>query len=281
MTRPLVHLREQVRSERCSWGVINMENGREDRLRLGEEDEPGRRSGGRKRRTSGRQTAIRRERTRQQKKHRVMMRLFLCLLIFLLGAGTGWTLRGKMIRKLIDPSTIEMPNWVDEQLLTVNRYSRPETNIPVINGIVIHYVANPGTTAQQNHDYFEGLKDQSGSNTVSVSSNFVIGLDGEIIECVPVGEKAYASNERNADTVSIECCHPAVDGKFTDETYDSLVKLTAWLCKQLDLSPKDVIRHYDVTGKACPKYFVDHEDAWKQFRKDVKKAMRKDISDER
>ncbi|MFQ8842000.1 MAG: hypothetical protein ACLR8P_14875 [Clostridium fessum] len=32
-----------------------------------------------------------------------------------------------------------------------------------------------GTTAQQNHDYFEGLKDQSGSNTVSVSSNFVIG----------------------------------------------------------------------------------------------------------
>lgn len=204
MTRPLVHLREQVRSERCSWGVINMENGREDRLRLGEEDEPGRRSGGRKRRTSGRQTAIRRERTRQQKKRRVMMRLFLCLLIFLLGAGTGWTLRGKMIRKLIDPSTIEMPNWVDEQLLTVNRYSRPGTNIPVINGIVIHYVANPGTTAQQNHDYFEGLKDQSGSNTVSVSSNFVIGLDGEIIECVPVGEKAYASNERNADTVSID-----------------------------------------------------------------------------
>ena len=38
-----------------------------------------------------------------------------------------------------------------------------------------------------------------------------------------------------------------------------------------DLSPKDVIRHYDVTGKACPKYFVDREDAWKQFRKDVKR----------
>ena len=44
-----------------------------------------------------------------------------------------------------------------------------------------------------------------------------------------------------------------------------------------DLNENDVIRHYDVTGKACPKYFVDHEDAWKQFRKDVKKAMRKDI----
>ncbi len=83
MTRPLVHLREQVRSERCSWGVINMVERREKTvLRLGEEDEPGRRSGGRKRRTSGRQTAIRRERTRQQKKRRVMMRLFFCVCLF-------------------------------------------------------------------------------------------------------------------------------------------------------------------------------------------------------
>ena len=31
----------------------------------------------------------------------------------------------------------------------------------------------------------------------------------------------------------------------------------------------DVIRHYDVTGKNCPKYYVEHEDAWKQFKVDV------------
>ena len=30
-----------------------------------------------------------------------------------------------------------------------------------------------------------------------------------------------------------------------------------------------MIRHYDVTGKDCPKYFVEHEDAWVQFRQDV------------
>lgn len=216
------------------------------------------------------------KRTRRQKKQYFTMRILLYLLFFVFGIGTGWTLRGKTIRKLVDPSSIETPDWVDKQLLTVNRYSRPGKEIPVINGIVIHYVANPGTTAKQNRDYFEGLKNQSGSSTVSVSSNFVIGLDGEIIECVPVGEKAYASNERNDDTVSIECCHPDTDGKFTDDTYNSLVKLTAWLCKQLNLSPKDVIRHYDVTGKICPKYFVDHEDAWKQFRKDVKKEMKQE-----
>lgn len=64
------------------------------------------------------------------------------------------------------------------------------------------------------------------------------------------------------------------DGEFTEETYESLVKLTAWLCKELDLTTKDVIRHYDVTGKACPKNFSEDEGAWKQFKKDVKKAMR-------
>ena len=30
-----------------------------------------------------------------------------------------------------------------------------------------------------------------------------------------------------------------------------------------------MIRHYDVTGKNCPKYFVEHEDEWEQFKKDV------------
>ena len=36
-----------------------------------------------------------------------------------------------------------------------------------------------------------------------------------------------------------------------------------------DLNENDVIRHYDVTGKICPKYFVEHEDEWEQFKKDV------------
>ena len=77
------------------------------------------------------------------------------------------------------------------------------------------------------------------------------------------------------DTISIECCHPDESGQFTDDTYQSLVELTAWLCNRFQLSSEDVIRHYDVTGKECPKYFVDHEDAWEQFRNDVQKQIDK------
>lgn len=161
---------------------------------------------------------------------------------------------------------------IDVQLLDVNPYSRPGTETETITGIVVHYTANPGSTAQQNRDYFNGLKD---SHETEASSNFIVGLDGEIIQCVPTWEMAYASNSRNIDTVSIECCHPDESGKFTDETYESLVQLTAWLCVKFDLTEEQIIRHYDVTGKNCPKYFVENEDAWEEFKANVGRAIEK------
>lgn len=80
-----------------------------------------------------------------------------------------------------------------------------------------------------------------------------------------MGEVAYASNTRNHDTISVECCHPDETGKFTDATYESLVKLCRWLLDVYDLEVDAVIRHYDITGKICPKYFVEHEDEWREF----------------
>lgn len=160
---------------------------------------------------------------------------------------------------------------IDVQLLDVNPYSRPGIESNGITGIVIHYTANPGSTAQENRDYFNGLQY---SQETSASSNFIVGLAGEIIQCVPTWEVAYASNDRNYDTVSIEVCHPDETGKFTNKTYRSLVQLTAWLCVKFDLTEDDVIRHYDVTGKNCPKYFVEHEDAWADFKANVGLAIR-------
>ena len=45
---------------------------------------------------------------------------------------------------------------IDVELLTVNPYSRPGDATGRINGIVIHYTANPGSTAIDNRNYFEG-----------------------------------------------------------------------------------------------------------------------------
>ena len=97
-------------------------------------------------------------------------------------------------------------------------------------------------------------------------AHFAVGLEGEVLQCVPLSEVAYCSSQANSHTVSIEVCHADETGEFSAETMASLLRLTAWLCEEFDLAPADVIRHYDVTGKICPKYYVDHPEAWEDFR---------------
>ena len=156
--------------------------------------------------------------------------------------------------------------YIDVELLTPNEYSRPQIPIESVNYIAIHYTANPGATAIANRNYFENL---ANTHDTKVSSHFVVGLDREVVQCIPTSEMSYATNSRNVDTISIECCHPDETGKFNDSTYDSVVKLTAWLCVRFGLTSENVIRHYDVTGKDCPKYYVENPDAWLQMKADI------------
>ena len=168
-----------------------------------------------------------------------------------------------------DKIRVDQPE-ITEDFLTVNENSRPGIKLEKVNGIVIHYTANPGTGAKANRDYFESRKDQENTAVNKVSSHFVVGLDGEIIQCIPLNEIAYASNDRNQDTISIECCHPGKNGKFNKKTYHSLVKLCAWLCARYEIEDKaDIIRHYDVTGKLCPLYYVKHPSKWEKLQTDI------------
>jgi len=162
-------------------------------------------------------------------------------------------------------------DWIEQEFLPINEYSRPGSFTGEITGIVIHYIGNPNTTAMQNRNYFANL---SVTGDRYASSNFIIGLEGEVIQCVPVDEIAYASNDRNIDTISIELCHPDDSGAFTDETYARAVILAAWLCNEYGLEAGSIIRHYDVTGKICPKFFVDNEDEWETFKDEVAAIVR-------
>lgn len=212
---------------------------------------------------------------RRKQRNRRLMLFGLVLLGIIFAAGVIKIVTGKVedarLDKLEAQVTQENGSFIgappfEVNLLDVNEYSRPGIPLKKIKGIVVHYTANPGSTAAENRNYFDGLKD---SHETKVSSHFVIGIEGEIVQCIPSSEIAYASNSRNDDTLSIECCHKDETGEFTEATYDSLVKLVGWLCYRFGLESSDVIRHYDVTEKICPKYFVDHPDAWEQFKKDV------------
>ena len=145
-------------------------------------------------------------------------------LIFLLAFSALWLPRDRGP----EAADVAVPDYVEQDYLTVNEGSRPGRELEHINGVVIHYVGNPGTTARANRNYFESLS--SGEEGTYASSHFIVGLDGEVIQCIPLTEIAYASNERNHDTVSIECCHPDETGVFNEKTYESMVHLTAFLC---------------------------------------------------
>ena len=195
-----------------------------------------------------------------------------CLLALTLGTVLVYRALGGSFFKHLPGKGVDVPESVKEDLIPVNPWSRPGTDLETIRGVVIHYVGNPGTTAQANRNYFASLA--TGAEGISASSHFVVGLEGEVIQCVPLTEVAYASNQRNSDTISIEVCHPDETGQFSPETYDAVVELTAWLCRTFQLDPQeDVIRHYDVTGKICPKFYVEQPEAWDTLKADVADAM--------
>ncbi len=188
---------------------------------------------------------------------RLLPLLLPCLALALLVAVAAFFLAPRP-----DVPPPENPRWITQDFLPRNPYSRPGDLLRHVNGIVIHYVGNPGTTARQNRSYFASL---AHTHETYASSHFLVGLEGEVLQNIPLDEIAYCSNRRNEDTISIECCHPLEDGAFTQATTDSLTRLVRWLMDCYDLTPEQVIRHYDVSGKECPRYFVQHPEAWEAF----------------
>lgn len=229
------------------------------------------------------------KRRKQVRRQRVTVGLFACGMILLFGllllkkgiAGMAAENQGadfiqKVQEKIYVPASGDIqgipaekynahPDWT-EDFLTPNEYSRPGEPLETVKNIFVHYTANPGTSAAQNRSYFEQQKDM---HQASVSAHFIIGYDGEILQCLPLDEIGYAVQTRNYDSISIECCFKAKDGSFTQETYDSLIALLAWLIDAYNLDTEDILRHYDCGGKKCPLYYTEHPDAWERLKDDV------------
>ena len=76
---------------------------------------------------------------------------------------------------------VTTPPAITEEYLTPNPYSRPGTPLMEVNGIVIHYTANPGTSAENNRSYFEGL---ATTGDTYASSHYIIDISGDVIQCI-------------------------------------------------------------------------------------------------
>ncbi|MBR5339334.1 MAG: N-acetylmuramoyl-L-alanine amidase [Lachnospiraceae bacterium] len=172
-------------------------------------------------------------------------------------------------------SGITMPSWVVQDLIPVDGAHRPGLVINPIKHVVIHYVGNTLSSAKDNRDYFATPPDSPVYDGRQVSSHFIIGLYGEIIQCVPLNEVAFAQGvaagsgrpNHNWDAISIENSHYNDAGEFTSMTEDSLVKLTGWLLQAYGLpaNTDTIMRHYDCSGKACPKDWADNPARYEAF----------------
>lgn len=190
-------------------------------------------------------------------------------------------------------------------LLEPNIYSRPQSKMLGVRGICIHWVANPMSKAINNRNYFNNLPSQNKKEIELAvkqnrkpklryaSSHEVIGLNGEVVICLPsnevgfhAGAKTYKTkvkqllnNSPNRYLYGIEVCHPDWSGKFSDVTYKTLVNRVADLLIEFDLKPsKDTLwRHFDVTGKDCPKYYMQNEWAWDKLVADITKRYNEKV----
>ncbi len=222
---------------------------------------------------------IKRRKQRRRKRKMIKILIIMCMTLILMAFLTGIFaliyfsgnyLKSKQIQATISTRAINIEKEVpdlQQDFLTINTYSRPGDKLTIVKNIFVHYTANPGTDEVQNRSYFEGLAE---SEERSASAHFIIGFDGDIIQCIPLDEIAYAVKTRNEDSISIECCYLDEDGKFTRDTYKSLLKLLNWLLDTYQLEPEDVLRHYDEGGKECPKYYVQYQEEWDKLLVDLK-----------
>ena len=138
-----------------------------------------------------------------------------------------------------------------------------------IKYIVIHYTGNDGDTARNNLDYFH-------ENVVKASAHFFVD-EKEICCSVPwyniawhCGTKnGYKHEEcRNKNSIGIEICsRKNKNGEYYFDTQAVRVaaEFTAQQIKNYGIPLGNVLRHYDVTGKLCPRPFID-ETTWNDFK---------------
>ena len=136
-----------------------------------------------------------------------------------------------------------------------------------IKYIVIHYTANDGDTDENNALYFQrNIKHASAhyfvdnnSVTQSVPDDYVAYSVGgsKYANCSTTGGGKLYNKCTNANSISVELCDPVKDGTVYagSATITNALALVKDLMKKYNVPVSNVIRHFDVTGKACPAYW--------------------------
>ena len=154
-------------------------------------------------------------------------------------------------------------------------YSRSTRNI---KWIVVHFTANDGDSDESNARYFK-------NNIKKASAHYFVD-DDSVTQSVPdnyvaysVGGDKYKNTKgakyfnivNNTNSLNIELCDTVKNGKndLSAKTRANAILLIKQKTKKYGIDRNHIIRHYDVTGKNCPKYFVEDSYLWNRFLDDI------------
>lgn len=156
-----------------------------------------------------------------------------------------------------------------------NYYSGSTRPDSAIKFIVIHYTANKGDTAKANGRYFQS-PNRHASAHMFVDDDYVVHSVQRNYSAWSVGGSKYPDCGRtgggklygkctNRNSLSIELCGTGDGYRPSQKTIDNAIHLTKCYMKKLNIDKDHVIRHFDVTGKYCPVYWMDNKKWEKEF----------------
>lgn len=167
-----------------------------------------------------------------------------------------------------------------EQFLDKNPYTRPAKRLKSVRKIVVHDTANPGATAQNHFQYFNG----TARKLKHYASAHIFIDEREAICIIPLNEVAYHANDglfrkievlqpnANDFSIGIELCLTK-DGRIHGKTIARAVDIVSFLCQKYKLTAKDIVRHFDVTNKRCPKIWVQNPNLFRGFQMQVSRKI--------
>lgn len=138
-----------------------------------------------------------------------------------------------------------------------------------IKYIVVHYTANNGDTAAGNGNYFARANRGASAHYFVDENNIVQSVrDSDVAwHC---GATRYKNTLcRNANSIAVEMCSEKdKNGKYyiNSDTQNTAIRVVKMLMQKYNIPVKNVLRHYDVTGKACPEPFVRSQVQWTAFQ---------------
>ena len=153
--------------------------------------------------------------------------------------------------------------------------SRPAGQIKYL---VYHYTGNDGDTAKANANYYQSTVVQASAHYFVDDDNVICSVDplttawavggSKWSDCAKTGGGTLYTVVTNANSISIEMCDTKKNGQLmaTEATLERAAALGRALMKKYNIPIQRVVRHFDVTGKYCPAYFMDSA-KWNEFKK--------------